>query len=489
MLYPARPRRLNPSVQMRSVLFALLVCTACSSDAPRTSRSPAGNSAAPVITAPSPVASASAPASPEAPRIKLETLLDTSTLRAGGDAMLFVHADLPEGLLVVAQMPPKAFLVNEEKVKPLPDFFAGLRSPAPDWPAEEFMISSIRGTLADLRFDIYAPATEYGDEVQGKPGKWKTASGRARGAKQTQPSWVHPWSISIPLETQKGAWIYEKTITEAGLAKEGFVFKFDGPAKGETLPKAAPGPKGCKAALLGHPLLQRLDDGSLVGLGTLCTSGDDLISTAKLNGVAPPFQSLGPRLRDGQLAVEMWKGGPAATSVVYPLPGAASTAEFAMFDLRERVPGELWVFSQINASDGVRRGYVARFDSGAWFDVSPPRAPEFLTPFVTRKKDLYLVGPSFLYRRDKDAWTTIRLERSEKCGEEESFLTAADGIGGEIFVHGALGCLWHVAPDAAEGRLVQLGVDERAEAIVARGSDVYVITSRGANAVLTRRAR
>ena len=88
-----------------------------------------------------------------------------------------------------------------------------------------------------------------------------------------------------------------------------------------------------------------------------------------------------------------------------------------------------------------------------------------------------------------DGWKTVRLERSEKCGEEESYLTAADGTGGEIFVHGALGCLWHVAPDAAEGRLVPLGVDERAQEVVAYGSDVYVITARGANAVLTRRAR
>jgi hypothetical protein len=307
--------------------------------------------------------------------IFFETLLDKE--RAGNtepDAISFSFLKLADGLFVVVNMPPTAFVVRAGEVKPLPGFFAGLRSPSPDWPPEMFYVSSLSGTLDPLSFDIYAPATEYRDGVSGKPGRWKTRSGRRTGAKATQPAWVVPETISEPLTTQKGARLYEVAPEAFAPARVGFSFRFDGPARGEKLPVPAPGTNGCRFAVLGHPLLTQNADGSLMGLGTLCTSGDDEISTSKLDGIAPPFQWISPRLTHGQLAVERWVDG---KSVVLPLPGAERVADFAPFDfVRVAKPGgeSLYVASQVVGAKG-NEGYLAEFDGAGFRNVTPPGPP------------------------------------------------------------------------------------------------------------------
>jgi hypothetical protein len=307
--------------------------------------------------------------------IFFETLLDKE--RAGNtepDPISFSFLKLADGLFVVVNMPPTAFVVRAGEVKPLPGFFAGLRSPSPDWPPEMFYVSSLSGTLDPLSFDIYAPATEYRDGVSGKPGRWKTRSGRRTGAKATQPAWVVPETISEPLTTQKGARLYEVAPEAFAPARVGFSFRFDGPARGEKLPVPAPGTNGCRFAVLGHPLLTQNADGSLMGLGTLCTSGDDEISTSKLDGIAPPFQWISPRLTHGQLAVERWVDG---KSVVLPLPGAERVADFAPFDfVRVAKPGgeSLYVASQVVGAKG-NEGYLAEFDGAGFRNVTPPGPP------------------------------------------------------------------------------------------------------------------
>jgi hypothetical protein len=156
------------------------------------------------------------------------------------DAIWFSHLALSDGLLVVANMPAMAFLVRGAEVKPLPDFFRGLSPPDPKWPTG-FAVSGLAGTLEDLRFRVYAPSTEYGYDVRGKPGGWKRTGKGGVGSVARQPAWIDAATISEPLTTRKGARLYEVAPGYLARAKEGFSFRFDGPARGEKTPVPLPG--------------------------------------------------------------------------------------------------------------------------------------------------------------------------------------------------------------------------------------------------------
>jgi hypothetical protein len=392
------------------------------------------------------------------------------------DAVWLTTHPVKEGLLVIVNMPAKAFLVQGAKVTPLPDFFRGIRSPDPSWPAEAFAVSNIEGTLDDISFHIYAPSTEFGDDVRGKPGKLKTRSGKRSGALAKQPDWVDAATISEPITTKKGARIYEAAPAYQAPATEGFTFRFDGPSKGEKLPIPAPGKNGCRYAMLGHPLLIQNDDGSIMGLGTLCTSGDQPISTAKLHGVSPPDQSIGPRLTEGHLAVEVWPADPAKrnTSTVLPLPGAERVAMFTDFDFVRGKSGELWVVASVDRAKATE-GYIAVFEGGTFRDISPPNPPDHLTPFVTSSGALYLLHQAKSFRRNGDGWDRIVLEASNNCGKD--WMTRAFELSsGDLLFDGSIGCLWLHEQGSKSARLFDLGQGRSiSRTVVSQGEHYFVM--------------
>lgn len=481
---------------MRSALVlscGLFLCgAACSAEPVRppvaaalaSASSAARPSAQPSSSASAPVASALPPGKPAPVFV---TVLDKDIAEnKEPDAVWLSWLPVKEGLLVVVNMPAKAFLVQGAKVTPLPDFFRGIRSPDPSWPAEAFAASGLKGTLDDISFHIYAPSTELGGEVRGKPGKLKTVSGRRSGTVAKQPDWIDAATISEPLTTKKGARIYEAAPDYQAPATEGFSFRFDGPSKGEKLPVPAPGKNGCRYAMLGHPLLTQNDDGSIMGLGTLCTSGEDLISTAKLNGVAPPLQSIGPRLTEGQLAVELWPADPASRnqSTLLLLPGAERVAMFADFDVVRGKAGELWVVSQVERSKAIA-GYIAAFEAGAFRNITPPDPPEHFTPFVTSAGELYLLHQEKSFRRRGDTWERIVLETSQQCGKD--WMAGAFELpSGDLLFDGLVGCLWLHEKGSSSARLIDLGMGRTISDSVVSQGELYVVLQGDGGQMLAR---
>jgi hypothetical protein len=471
----------------------LSLCAAgCSGEPARPpSTSPLGAASAAARPSAEPSASASAPVASAAPQAKrapvFVTVLDKNIAEnKEPDAVWLSFLPVKEGLLVVVNMPAKAFLVQGAKVTPLPDFFRGIRSPDPSLPAEAFAASGLKGTLDDISAHIYAPSTEFGDDVRGKPGKLKTVSGKRSGVQAKQPDWVDAATISEPMTTKKGARIYEAAPSYQAPATEGFAFRFDGPSKGEKLPIPAPGKNGCRYAMLGHPLVIQNDDGSIMGLGTLCTSGDDLISTAKLNGIAPPLQSIGPRLAEGQLAVELWPADPASRnkSTLLPLPGAEKVGQFADFEFVRGKTNELWVVSQIERPKAIG-GYIAAFEGGAFRNITPPDPPEHFAPFVTSAGELYLLHQEKSFRRRGDAWERIVLETSKDCGKD--WMTRAFELpSGDLLFDGSVGCLWLHEKGSSAARLIDLGQGRSiSDSVVSQGEFYFVMRSDGGQ-VLTR---
>ncbi len=367
-------------------------------------------------------------------------------------------------------MPAKAFLVRGTTIEPLPKFFAGLRSPAPEWPAEEFQVDSMSGDLEHLEFDIVAPSSGYQDHVRGTPGHFKNVSGKKSGATPTQPAWINPDTISVPFRTQRGAFIYEAMRNETDTAKQGFQVRFDGPAKGEKLPVPAAGENGCRYAVAGHALFTQNNDGTLLGLGTRCTSGDQQIVTAKLNGVAPPFQYLGVRLGQGALVVERWQNG--KSLAVEALPGAEQVAEFAPFDFL-RVPrgsDHLFLQSSVQAEKG-NRFYVAEHDGKAWHDVSPPGANEFSSTFVSTADEFYVLHQTKSFRRKADGWEVIQMQARGECGKDAIY-TKLEMPRGDLLL-GGVGCLWLLPKGGVLAQIVQLEEGVYLDDLFVYGSEVY----------------
>lgn len=446
----------------RASLACVALLSACAPAAPAADTP---SRAATVFTSSSaPLASASVDAStssqpvtsaPDAPipTLRFVRVLDKEI--AGNtepDAITMSWLPVAEGLLVVVNMPAVAFLVKGDKAEPLPHFFDGLRSPCPDWPADAFAVESLSGDLENLSFDLIAPSSGYQDSASGKPGHFRTKSGRKSGSVPKQAAWVDPATISIPFTTKKGARIYSAAPDYQAAASAGFRFLFDGPSKGEKLPVPTPGKNGCKYAMLGHPLLTQNSDGSLMGLGTLCENGDQSISTAKLEGVEPPFQSLGPRLGVGALAVEHWIDG---KGTILPLPGAERVAEFASFDF-VRVPrgsDHLYVVSQV-FGEKQSHAYVAEYDGAAFRDVTPPDAAEYMHFTVSSTNELYLFDQRRSFRRRTGGWEPITMQHKGECGKDVIY-KAYEAPSGDFFLSG-IGCTWSLKKGATFATLVAI---------------------------------
>jgi len=384
---------------------------------------------------------------PPAPApIPVDIVLDADAL--GETETGFVMGRIEEGLLVVRNMPAAAFLVTKEgAITRLPDLFKGLHSPVKELEALDFAVNDIQGSLRDLSFSMDVPSTGEVREVRGRAGAWKVT-------KPKQPAWVAQEVVATPIRTKKGAQLYERAPQYQGEAREGFSFVFDGPSKGEALPIPAPGKNGCKYRLLGHPLLAPLPDGSLLGVGTECTSGGDTISTGKLDGLGWPYQTLLPRIGEGHLAVERWKNG---TSTVDLLPGADQVAQFANFDISVGSENDVAVLCQI-ATDKGPRVYVAHFDGRSWSNISPPDPPEWLAPYRPTRGVLHLFAPSGSLRRTLSGWDPIRLAldgEEDPCREQGIYGFAEAEAGGAVFLR-SFGCVWKLAAGASLAQRVEL---------------------------------
>jgi hypothetical protein len=292
---------------------------------------------------------------------------------------------------------------------------------------------------------------------------------------------VSPFTISEPFTTAKGARLYQVAPGYQSPASAGFAFRFDGPSKGEALPRLTRGSHGCRYAMRGHPFMTQLDDGTLVGIGTLCTAGSEYISTALYKGAAPPEQYIVPRFAEGQVAAEHWKGG---QSVVHPLPGIEQVASFASFELARRGPHEVYVVTERSLPDRTA-AYVGMFDGARWQDVTPPDPPEILTPFVSSTNELYLFHSGASFRRSSTGWERIPFERSQDCAPDV-ISRAAESPSGDIFAGGAFGCLWRIPKGSLEAKLAPLPNGESVGKMLSHQGELYLLGSSAAGETLLR---
>lgn len=201
---------------------------------------------------------------------------------------------------------------------------SSFQAPDVQAPLREHAVRDIHGSLGDLAFNMYASATGEERDARGRTGAWKVTR-----ATPKQPIWVAPEVVAPPVTTKKGARLFQRAPEAWAEARRGFGFAFEGPSKGEKLPVPAPGKNGCKYRVLGHPFLAVLPDGTLLGVGTECASGQDIISTGKLDGIGWPYQTLVPRLGHGRLIVESWRDGVSTAAL---LPGGEPVADYPGVD-------------------------------------------------------------------------------------------------------------------------------------------------------------
>jgi hypothetical protein len=394
-----------------------------------------------------------------------------------------VMARIAEGILVVRNLPVAAFLVSRDgSVKPLPDLFKGLHSPEKSWGALEFSVSDLRGSLGDLAFTMHAPATGQLRDAHGHAGAWKVT-----GATPRRPVWVTEKVIAPPLAMTSGAQLFEVAPEYQAEARRGFAFAFDGPARGEKLPTPAAGKNGCKYRVLGHPYLALLPDGGLLGVGTECTSGKDLIATAKLEGVAWPYQTSWPRLGHGRLAVERWKDG---ASTVEVLPGGDPVADYAGAEISVGSASDIAVISQVAIANKTR-AFVAQLNGTTWSDTTPPDAPESLVPFRTKTGTLHLFARSGSFRWRGGGWDAIRIEVAEKddpCSEETLSDFVQTESRGAIFLRGTSACLWRLAAGDLVAARVRLPTAEGSglRGAIELGGWLYLLAEHGSTGTLLR---
>lgn len=372
-----------------------------------------------------------------------------------------------EGLLVLTSPAQDAFLVKGREVAPLPGFFKGLRSPDPSYPYP-FWVSGVSGTLQSLSFDVYMPSTIYTARVKGSPGRFRPEGKTLVGSEADQEDWITSGVISPPIRTPKGNRFLEEAVDpdNDATAQSGFRFRALGPMrKGEQLPQPTAGRNGCKYQLLGHPLMHYLPDGSLLGFGLVCNQGSDPLDIGKLNGVAPPFQSVSPRFGVGTLAVEHWKGG---GSHVVMLPNADPLAEFTFVQVTENDEGT-FISTQVSTPQLRARAYMARFavdptadsQEPRWSDVTPPDAPASLTSFLTRDRTLYALDGRVSFRRRAQGWERIEMDCVQFTAEEGANCTESNVSGvleasdGTLFIFG-YPRLWMLAPGAMRAQAVEL---------------------------------
>lgn len=398
----------------------------------------------------------------------------------GETEMGFGMWSVDEGLLVTRDMPAAAFLVTKTEVKALPGFFEGLHTPVPEWDALDFSISKVKGKLADLSFMMSAPASGEEREVRGTTKKWKV------GAKTPRPPvWLSPDSISLPIELPSGTRVFERAAGYQSPAKLGFQFEREGPSKGDKMPVPAPGTKGCKHRLLGHPILTVLPHGGLLGLGIECKSGDDLVTTAKLDGVAWPYQTIVPRFSPGALMAEIWSNG---SSRVVPIPGAEHIAEFAGASVSMKDENDLVVVSQVPGPNDSQ-AFVAQFDGTAFKDVTPPHPPFWLEPRRTLDGSLFLFGDGRGFRRTGPGWTDIVYELlggDDLCKQMTPYQFAEPTSEAALYLAATGTCLWRLGKGETFARRIPLPPDARVADLLVFDGAAHALVEHDRSASLYR---
>ncbi len=462
-----------------SSLLLLLGCGGAPREAPSTPLPPPPPS--PVAASAPPIAPAPAPLGTTTGGIVLTEVLGPATLgQTEIGFSLWVTAD---GLLVTRDLPAAAFLVTSCEVKAQPGYFDGRHTPVPDWDALDFSIGALTGTLADLSFTMSAPATGEEREVRGTTRHWKVGASTPK-----PPAWLSPDVVSLPVTLASGTKVYERAAGYQSEARRGFRFVVDGRSKGDKLPEPAAGTNGCRYRLLGHPFLAALPDGSLLGIGTECRSGADLVSTAKVDGVGWPYQSLVPRVGTGALAAEIWSGG---TSRVLPLPGAESISELSGVAISVKDARDVAVLAQLpGPHDG--HVYVAAFDGTAFHDITPQDPPFWTEPHRTLDGTLHLFGDTVAFRRVPGGWERVELETTgpdDPCKDRTPIHFAESTAEPDLYF-GSLGpCLYRLPKGERVARRIALPKDDNLEGLVVFEGAVYGVVDHDRSASVYRFSR
>ncbi len=435
------------------------------------------------LTSAKPVTKA-APTQPSAVPFPFDELVPAQRSDQNSETVHLLPHPVAEGLLVLTSPAQDAFLVKGREVVSLPGFFNGLTSPDPNYP-HPFWVSGVSGNLQSLSFDVYMPSTIYSARVKGTPGKFRPEGRKLVGSEAKQEDWITSGVISPPIRTPKGNLFLEEAVDpDDATAQSGFRFRALGKVlQGEPLPRPTAGRNGCKYQLLGHPVLHYLPDGSLLGFGLVCNQGSDPLDIGKVDGLAPPFQTVSARFNVGTLAVEHWKGG---GSHVVTLPNAGPLAEFTFVQVTDNDEGT-FISTQVSTPQLRARAYMARFavdptadgQEPRWSDVTPPEAPASLTNFLTRDRTLYALDGSVSFRRRAQGWERIEMdcvqftaEESVKCTESNvsNVLEASDGT---LFIFG-YPRLWMLAPGAMRAQAVELPKDATMPYFVESAGTLYV---------------
>ncbi|UQA61421.1 hypothetical protein [Polyangium aurulentum] len=297
--------------------------------------------------------------------------------------------------------------VDGSSIEPADDFLRGLPRPAG---ADDFAIRDLRRDGDEFRFTVLnCLATGYSDwlpfEVAGRPGAWKTVKPASRPA-------LFDKALLGLVAVPGGGVLYEEALG-AGKARDGYRFVVEGASSGIDAPTPASGSSGCKFAMLGHGYLRFNRDGSLIGLGSLCFSGNEPLTILP----SPPdraYVTLDPG--NGPLAVEHWSEG---ASRVMPLPGAPRSSNWRSADIIEPRAGELWISMDVVAGETASRPYVARFDGVAWRESTPAHAPAHLVPLVMEDGELLLLSPETSYRWTGTQFAPIVMPAWQPCSYNE----------------------------------------------------------------------
>ncbi|MBI4701485.1 MAG: hypothetical protein HY744_10055 [Deltaproteobacteria bacterium] len=243
--------------------------------------------------------------------------------------------------------------------------------------APSFQITLVACDSDRLWDPIYLP---------GRPGAWRRRPSGALG------DW---W---LPAEGLVGAGAmatarFVEIANPGSKGRDGYRIVRTGGGSGP-LPVPAKGESGCRHAMLGHGQLETLRDGRLLGLGSLCTSGDDELTVLFVHNARNYFV---PRLGKGPPAAELWSSG---VSRVDRLPGGNRLETDDYLSVHELPSGEILIAAmgertEHPKTDSGKRPYVARFDGKIWTEITPADAPRALEMFPTPEEIFFLGAEAF----------------------------------------------------------------------------------------------